>query len=120
MKLREVVSTHWAEIRRVAGGHGVDEIRWWPPTYGIQGSADFLVDGELGSLRELRADLERELGCQVAIYLAHQAPPELMPDGTEQAAKASTDPSEHDVGSTHVQGAETHLPADVAPDPQAR
>jgi hypothetical protein len=81
MKVRELVASQWAAIRQVAGGHGIDRIRWWPPTYGPESSADFLVDGELGSLRELRVDLERALGCKVAIYLAHQAPPELMAGG---------------------------------------
>jgi hypothetical protein len=74
MKVRQLVSSHWPAIRKVAGGHGIDTIGWWPPAYDSRGSADFLVEGELGSLRGLRADLERELGCRVAIYLADQAP----------------------------------------------
>jgi hypothetical protein len=71
MQVRELVSSRWAAIRKVAGGHGVDRIRWWPPTHGVEGSADFLVDGELGGIRELRADLEQALGCKVGIYLTH-------------------------------------------------
>ena len=70
MKVRQLVASRWTAIRQVAGGHGIDRIRWWPATYGAESSADFLVDGELGSLRELRVDLERALGCKVAIYLA--------------------------------------------------
>jgi hypothetical protein len=52
-------------IREVARRHGLDAIRWWPPNEG-----DFLVEGLPLSLRALRAELERALGCRVAIYLA--------------------------------------------------
>lgn len=69
---------HEAAIRRVAGSHGVAEIRWWPPAEEEQASVDFLVDGELESLRALRVDLERELGCRVAIYLADRAPEQVL------------------------------------------
>ncbi|HEX4212122.1 MAG TPA: hypothetical protein VIA06_02195 [Candidatus Dormibacteraeota bacterium] len=74
MKVRQIVSSHWSAIRKVAGGHGIETIGYWPPAFDSRSSADFLVKGELGSLRGLRADLERELGCRVAIYLADQAP----------------------------------------------
>jgi hypothetical protein len=119
MKLREVVASHWAEIRKVAGGHGVDEIRWWPPTYDIQGSADFLVDGELGSLRELRADLERELGCQVAIYLAHQAPPELMLEEADVEVQTPDDATDRGNGPIHDK-AETKQAVDATWDLNVR
>jgi hypothetical protein len=79
MKMRDLVATHWSAIRQVAGGHGIDRIHFWPPTYGTERGVDFLVDGNLGDLRGLRTDLERELGCDVAIYLADQAPEDALP-----------------------------------------
>jgi hypothetical protein len=96
MKVRELVASRWPAIREVAVGHGIERIRWWPPTYGLDRSADFLVDGELGSLRELRADLERELGCQVAIYLADQVPAGVLEgeapvESSEEKETAPTD-----------------------------
>ena len=54
-----------AAIRDAARRHGVGAVRWWPPHEG-----DLLVTGVPLTLRELRADLERALGCRVAIYLA--------------------------------------------------
>jgi hypothetical protein len=68
-----------AEIRRVAQAHGVETIRWWPPR-----RADFVI-GELPqSLRELRADLEKVLGCRVAIYLVDHQPDDVRRRLTEQ------------------------------------
>src|SRR5215471_10677479 len=52
-------------IRELAERHGLEAIRWWPPNEG-----DFLVEGLPLSLRQLRSELERALGCKVAIYLA--------------------------------------------------
>ena len=52
-------------IRELARRHGLGAIRWWPPNEG-----DFLVEGLPLSLREFRYELERVLGCKVAIYLA--------------------------------------------------
>jgi hypothetical protein len=52
-------------IRELASRHGLAAVRWWPPNDG-----DLLVEGLPSSLRQLRADLERALGCKVAIYLA--------------------------------------------------
>jgi len=49
----------------LARRHGLEAIRWWPPNEG-----DFLVEGLPYSLRQLRGELERALGCKVAIYLA--------------------------------------------------
>ena len=57
----------------MAARHDVDGIRWWPPT-AAPTWADFLVEGVPGSLPAFRADLERALGCRVAIYLADQLP----------------------------------------------
>jgi hypothetical protein len=56
---------HRGAIRELASRHGLDAVRWWPPNDG-----DLLVEGLPLSLRQLRADLERALGCKVAIYLA--------------------------------------------------
>ena len=53
-----------AAIRELASRHGLEAVRWWPP-----GDGDLLVQGVPASLRRLRADLERALGCKVAIYL---------------------------------------------------
>ncbi len=75
----DLALTRRADIRRVARTHGVDSIRWWPPR-----RADFVI-GELPqSLGELRADLERVLGCRVAIYLAEHQPEEVRRRLTEQ------------------------------------
>ena len=57
-------------IRELAHRHGVDAIRWWPPNQRDVAQGDVLVEGLPLSLRQLRADLERALGCPVAIYLA--------------------------------------------------
>jgi hypothetical protein len=53
-----------AVVRELATRHGLDAVRWWPPNDG-----DLLVEGLPLRLRQLRADLERALGCKVAIYL---------------------------------------------------
>ena len=58
-----------AEIRELARRHGLDAIRWWPPNPG-----DVLVRGMPLELRQLQADLERALGCKVAIYVADTQP----------------------------------------------
>ncbi|MGH7882139.1 MAG: hypothetical protein ACREN8_04440 [Candidatus Dormibacteraceae bacterium] len=70
MEMDDLVTSRWTTIQQLADGHGVAEIQWWPSSWGIDQSADFLVEGKVGSLRQLRQDLERELGCQVGIYLA--------------------------------------------------
>jgi hypothetical protein len=57
-------------IRELAHRHGVDAIRWWPPNQRDVPQGDVLVEGLPLSLRQLRTDLERALGCRVAIYLA--------------------------------------------------
>lgn len=62
-------------IRGVAHLHDVDGIRWWPPT-ATPAWLDFLVDGAPDSLTAFRSDLERALGCHVAIYLADQIAPD--------------------------------------------
>ena len=55
----------------MAAQHDIDGIRWWPPTASPEW-ADFVVEGVPDSLPGFRADLERALGCRVAIYLADQ------------------------------------------------
>ena len=55
----------------MASQHDIDGLRWWPPT-ADPAWVDFVVEGVPGSLPALRADLERALGCRVAIYLADQ------------------------------------------------
>jgi hypothetical protein len=109
MKVRQLVASRWTAIRQVAGGHGIDRIRWWPATYGAESSADFLVDGELGSLRELRVDLERALGCKVAIYLADQVPPDLLAGDADE--EASGEPGRH-AGSSSGSSAAGSTPRD--------
>jgi hypothetical protein len=70
---REVLTTraHAAAIRQVAERHGLELLRWWPP-----GEGDLLVDGLPARLGQLRGELERTLGCSVAIYLADRLPAE--------------------------------------------
>ena len=68
-----------AEICKLALSHGVESIRWWPPR-----RADFVI-GELPeSLREFRSDLEKLLGCRVAIYLVDQQSEDVRRRLTEQ------------------------------------
>ena len=68
-----------ADIRKLALSHGVESIRWWPPR-----RADFVI-GELPeSLREFRSDLEKLLGCRVAIYLVDQQSEDVRRRLTEQ------------------------------------
>jgi hypothetical protein len=79
MAREDVVLARRAEIRKVARSHGVQSIRWWPPR-----RADFVI-GELPeSMRELRADLERVLGCRVSIYLSEHQPEDVRRRLTEQ------------------------------------
>lgn len=73
--VEQLVHARRSEIRGVASRHEVDGISWWPPTASPRW-LDFLVEGVPSSLPALRADLERALGCRVAIYLADQMPAE--------------------------------------------
>lgn len=74
--------SHIVAIRELARRHGIEAMRWWPPNEG-----DFLVGGMPSSLRALRTDLERTLGCRVAIYLADR----LSPDTLERLVEETVD-----------------------------
>jgi hypothetical protein len=62
-------------IRGVASRHRVGGIRWWPPTVNPTW-LDFVVDDAPESLPAFRSDMERALGCRVAVYVADQIPKE--------------------------------------------
>jgi hypothetical protein len=62
-------------IRSVARHHRVGGIRWWPPTVNPVW-VHLVVEDRPTSLPTFRSDLERALGCQVAIYVAGQIPEE--------------------------------------------
>jgi hypothetical protein len=74
--VEHLISARRQAIQGVATQHDVDGLRWWPPT-ASPSWLDFLVDGVPGSLPAFRADLERALGCRVAIYLADQLPADV-------------------------------------------
>ena len=67
--MEQLIRARRQAIAGVAAQHDVDAIRWWPPTASPTW-ADFVVEGVPGSLPAFRADLERALGCRVAIYFA--------------------------------------------------
>ena len=69
--MEQLIDARRQAIAGVASQHDVGGIRWWPPT-ATPSWLDFLVEGIPGSLPAFRADLERALGCRVAIYLADQ------------------------------------------------
>jgi hypothetical protein len=62
-------------IRSVARHHEVGAIRWWPPST-HPAWVHLLVEDRPDSLPSFRSDLERALGCRVAVYLAGQIPEE--------------------------------------------
>jgi hypothetical protein len=62
-------------IRSVAGHHRVGGIRWWPPAVNPDW-VHVVVDDRPASLTTFRSDLERALGCRVAVYVAGQIPKE--------------------------------------------
>ena len=64
-------------IRGLAEIYGLEGIRWWPGSGDVPASLDFLVDGQPASFRDFQADLEKALGCRVAIYLADRLPEEV-------------------------------------------
>ncbi len=62
-------------ILRVARQHRVGSIRWWPPAAG-SAWVDLIVETAPGGPSAFRSDLERALGCRVAVHLAGQIPKE--------------------------------------------
>lgn len=84
--MEQLIHARRQAIRGVATDHDVDGIRWWPPT-ASPSWLDFLIEGVPDSLLAFRADLERALGCRVAIYFADQLSGE-----TRQRLTASTVP----------------------------
>jgi hypothetical protein len=74
--VEQLIHARRQAIQGVATQHDLDGIRWWPPT-ASPSWLDFLVEGVPGSLPAFRADLERALGCRVAIYLADQLPADV-------------------------------------------
>jgi hypothetical protein len=68
---QNLLLTRRSEILEVADRYGVEGLHWWPPQPG-----DFVVEGLPDRLRSLQADLERILGCRVAIYLIEHWPHE--------------------------------------------
>jgi hypothetical protein len=71
--VEQLIHARRQAIAGVATQHDVDGIRWWPPAASPKW-LDFLVEGIPDSMQSFRADLERALGCRVAIYLADQLP----------------------------------------------
>lgn len=71
--MEQLIRARRQAIHGVAAQHEIDGIRWWPPT-AAPTWLDFLVEGVPGSLTAFRSDLERALGCRVAIYLADRLP----------------------------------------------
>ena len=63
-------------IRKVARHHEVGAIRWWPPSR-HPAWVHLVVEDRPESLPSFRSDLERELGCRVAVYVAGQIPEEV-------------------------------------------
>jgi hypothetical protein len=73
--VKHLIDTRRQAIRGVASQHRVGSVRWWPPTVNPTW-LDLVVDDVPASLPAFRSDLERALGCRVAVYLAGQIPKE--------------------------------------------
>jgi len=74
--VRQVIDArHRRAIRSVARHHSVGPIRWWPPTLSPEW-VHLLVMDDPADLAGFRSDLERALGCRVAVYRAGQIPAE--------------------------------------------
>jgi hypothetical protein len=69
--VRHTVDSRRPAIRRVATQHAVGRVRWWPPSINSR-CLDLLVESAPPSLPAFRRDLERALGCRVAVYLPGQ------------------------------------------------
>ncbi len=57
----------------MARQHGVQAVRWWPPTVRPVW-LHLVVEDAPDSLPDLRSDLEHAVGCRVAVYLAGAIP----------------------------------------------
>lgn len=73
--VEQLIDARRLAIRGVACHHEVGGIRWWPPTANPTW-LDFLVDDVPDDLLAFRSDLERVVGCRVAIYRVDQIPNE--------------------------------------------
>jgi hypothetical protein len=62
VELQHVAAT--PAIRELARRYDLKTLRWWPPNEG-----DFLVEDLPVQLSTLRSELERAIGCRVAIYV---------------------------------------------------
>jgi hypothetical protein len=73
--VKHLVDSRRPAIRRLALQHAAGRVRWWPPS--IHASCvDLLVEHSPPDLAAFRRDLERALGCRVAVYVAGQIPRE--------------------------------------------
>jgi hypothetical protein len=63
-------------VLAVADRHHVSSIRWWPPSM-TANWLDILVEELPSSLPAFRSELERALGCRVAVYVASRIPQEV-------------------------------------------
>ena len=77
MKAEDQIQGRMESIRGLAELYGLEGIRWWPGSGDVPASMDFLVDGQPAGFRGFQADLEKALGCRVAIYLADRLPDEV-------------------------------------------
>lgn len=73
--VEQLIEARRQAIRGVASQYDVGGIRWWPPTVNPTW-LDFLVEGEPEDLPAFRSDLERALGCRVAVYPVDRIPKE--------------------------------------------
>jgi hypothetical protein len=73
--VEHLIDSRRRAIRSVASRHRVAGISWWPPSTEHPACLDFVVENAPpAGLDALRGDLERVLGCRVAVYLAVQIP----------------------------------------------
>ncbi len=77
MKAEDQIQGRMESIRGLAEVYGLEGIRWWPGSGDAPASMDFLVAGQPDSFKGLQGDLEKALGCRVAIYLADRLPDEV-------------------------------------------
>jgi hypothetical protein len=73
--VKDLVDSRRPAIRRVASKHEVGCVRWWPPSINPTW-LDLVVENPPPSLPAFRRELERAMGCRVAVYLSDQIPRE--------------------------------------------